>query len=278
MVNYFCRYVLVILVEWIGYPTQSSLNKSITNVIFVSQFFNTGLILLLIKANFSDSGVPILNQLFNDFYYDFSSEWYDDIGGALLFAMIYSAIWPIIEFISFYALKVGFRILDSKRLCPNKYKTNLTTIHKYVDLYGGSEYLIYWKFSRIINLAWVTFMFGPGIPILYPTFLLALVIQWVVERLCMAYYYKQPPLYDEKLSNNTVNLLYFSVLLQMLFGFWMFTNNQMFANEVYPMVEAYSPVRSGHSIWEPIHIDQAFPFLFVGVIFLVISILLLVKW
>lgn len=107
-------------------------------------------------------------------------------------------------------------------------------------------------------------MFGPGLPILYPTFLLALIIQWLVERLCMAYYYKQPPMYDEKLSNRSVLVMQFTIILQMFFGYWMFSNRQMFSNKVYDLEAADSMPRSGHSIWNPIEIDQAAPFLLVA--------------
>lgn len=183
MINYFSRYVLVILIEWIGYATQSALNNAITNAIFVTQFFNTAIILLFIKSNLNESGIPFLGRVFNGDYYDFDSNWFDEIGSSIAFAMFYSAIWPIIEFVFFHGIRVAFRLLDRMSLCPSKYRTKKTTVQQYVDLYGGPEYLIYWKYSRITNMAWVTFMFGPGIPILYPTFLLALLIQYISERL-----------------------------------------------------------------------------------------------
>ena len=42
------------------------------------------------------------------------------------------------------------------------------------------------------------------------------------------YYFKQPPMFDHKLSNISVELLKYSILLQMVFGFIMFNNNQVF--------------------------------------------------
>jgi hypothetical protein len=115
-------------------------------------------------------------------------------------------------------------------------------------------------------------MFGPGIPILYPTFLLAITIQYTVERLQMAYYYKQPPMYDDKLSNTTINFCYLAFGLQMFFGYWMFNNKQIFGNHVIPLTEASSPNYSDHSIWDPIEINQAFPFLVMGIAFVLFNI------
>jgi hypothetical protein len=115
-------------------------------------------------------------------------------------------------------------------------------------------------------------MFGPGIPILYPTFLLAITIQYTTERLQMAYYYKQPPMYDDKLSNTTINFCYFAFGLQMFFGYWMFNNKQIFGNHVIPLTEATSPIYSDHSIWDPIEINHAFPFFFMGTAFVLFNI------
>lgn len=112
-INMFSRMILVVLIEWIGYPTQSSLNKAYNIAIFVTQFFNTAIILLLVKSNFSDSGIPLIGRIFTSVYYDFDYNWYDDIGSSLAFAMFYSAIWPIIEFIFFFGIRFFTRILDS---------------------------------------------------------------------------------------------------------------------------------------------------------------------
>jgi hypothetical protein len=107
-------------------------------------------------------------------------------------------------------------------------------------------------------------MYGPGIPILYPAFLLAITIQYTTERLQMAYYYKQPPMYDDALSNTAINFCYCAPVLQMFFGYWMYSNKQIFGNHVIPIAEANSPNQSGHSIWNPIEINQALPFLVMG--------------
>jgi hypothetical protein len=115
-INFFCSMILFGLIEWIGYATQSGLNKAFTVAIFVTQFFNTGIILLLIKSNFSEAGIPFLGVIFRSVYYDFDPTWYDDIGSALSFAMFYSAIWPIIEFLFFYGMRVFSRVLDARSL------------------------------------------------------------------------------------------------------------------------------------------------------------------
>ena len=271
--NYISRFFVVKIITWIGYKTQTGLNKAYTNVILATQFFNSAIILLLIDSNFNDSGIPFLGLIFKGNYYDFDSNWYKNMGGIIEYTVAYIAIWPIIEFVCYYSIKLLLRLLDWRTLCPDKYRTRKTTIQQYVDLYGGPDYLIFWKYSAIVNIVWITFMFGPGLPILYPTLLFGLIVLWVTERLCMAYYYKQPPMYDDMLSNNAVNLWRYAVFLQMAFGYWMFSNKQMFSNEVSTVSEANSPMRSEHSIWDSIEINQAFPFLLVIAAFIIYMII-----
>lgn len=89
----------------------------------------------------------------------------------------------------------------------------------------------------------------------------------------MAYYYKQPPMYDEKLSNRVVFLMQFSFILQMLFGYWMYSNQQMFYNNVSELSMANSQTKSGRTIFSSIQIDQSFPFLIVAVLSVILTIL-----
>jgi len=37
-----------------------------------------------------------------------------------------------------------------------------------MDLYSGPEYIIHYKYSLLLNSAFVTMMYGLGMPILFP--------------------------------------------------------------------------------------------------------------
>lgn len=54
LVNAYSRNFLVSLIEWIGYSTRTMQIQAITLVIFITQFFNTAIILLLVNANTRD--------------------------------------------------------------------------------------------------------------------------------------------------------------------------------------------------------------------------------
>lgn len=60
--------------------------------------------------------------------------------------------------------------------------------------------------------------------------LAGIVIQYSLERLKSARYYRKPPLYDGKLNTMTIKLLYFAPVLMLAEGFWLLTNKRMFDN------------------------------------------------
>ena len=52
--NYILRTVCIMLVNWIGYDTETMRLSKTTSVTFWVQFFNSGILLLLINANLSE--------------------------------------------------------------------------------------------------------------------------------------------------------------------------------------------------------------------------------
>lgn len=84
--------------------------------------------------------------------------------------------------------------------------------------------MIHYKYSAILNITFITFMFGAGMPILFPIALASFVTLYIMERLLVAYSYKQPPMFDETLSSLTIKILLFAPLLYCTVGYWMFNN------------------------------------------------------
>lgn len=138
--------------------------------------------------------------------------------------MMFNIYWPIVEFFCFYGMRLGFRLLDWKFTC-NRKNTKKTTIQQYVEVYSGPVYFIHYKYSSILNITFVTLMYGFGLPILYPIAVLAIGVLYVVEKAMIYYSYRQPPLYDEKLNNSTLAILTWAPLLALSFGYWMFSNH-----------------------------------------------------
>ncbi len=157
-----------------------------------------------------------------------------DIGKILIDAMVFTVVWPLMEFFSSFAIRYCFRLLDISFTC-NSLKTKTKTIEKFVALYSGPEYTIHYKYSTILNITAITFMFGAGMPILFPIALCSFIVLYLVERLLVAYSYQSPPMIDETLSQSVLSILSWAPLLYCSFGSWMMSNRQIFSDYTEPV-------------------------------------------
>jgi hypothetical protein len=227
-VNYFLREICIMLINWIGYRTETKRLERTTILTFVVLFFNTAFLLLMVNADLSEQ--PFSFGLNGGSMSDFNSTWFRQIGNTLIDTMIFTAYFPIIEFLTYYFMRLAFRLLDTS--CTlNKYKTKTKSIQDYLDVQCGPIYFMHFKYSSILNIVFVTFMFGFGIPILFPVAAVAFFILYVVEKTSLYYSYKLPPMYDERLSQSVLNYLFAAPLFYLIFGYWMASSQQLQSNE-----------------------------------------------
>ena len=76
-------------------------------------------------------------------------------------------------------------------------------------------------------------MFGLFIPILFLTTAFGIFNMYVVEKYCLAYYYKKPPTYDRKINLRAIKIAKAAPILMLLFGYWALSNQQIFFNIPY---------------------------------------------
>ena len=69
------------------------------------------------------------------------------------------------------------------------YNTKCTQIYQYLDLYTGPNYIVHYKYSGVLNIIYVTMMYGLGLPALFPIAFISFFIFWATERYQLAYTY-----------------------------------------------------------------------------------------
>jgi len=103
--------------------TVSGITYAIMISVFIAQFFNTGLMLTLVNANFRDnSSDPDVSYWFSGSYTDFNEAWYATIGATLIKTMIISTFMPPIEFFGMFGVRQLKRILD-RSFTSDRYKS-----------------------------------------------------------------------------------------------------------------------------------------------------------
>ena len=111
---------------------------------------------------------------------------------------------------------------------------------------------MYIKYSNIMNLVFVAFTHGLYFPLLWPIATFGLINSYVVERLCLAYYYKQPPMLDNKLNLKALGFMQYAPLSLFAFGYWALGNRQMFFNEIEPKTTQLQELAyTNHTLGDP---------------------------
>lgn len=160
-VNEVLRMAIIALITWVGEDTQSERLTSITNGIFFAQFFNTGLLLLLVNANLTEYGVTFMAGP----YTDYTPDWYADVGATIVRTMVINSFMPYVNLCVAFILPSLKAYRDSR---GDVYKTKQTAMAGFKAVYAGSDYVIHFKYSAMLNVVFVTMMYGFGMPILFP--------------------------------------------------------------------------------------------------------------
>lgn len=94
-INYILRTVCIMLVDWIGFSTETVRLSKTTTITFWVQFFNSAFLLLLINANLSEQ--PISFGMTGGSMGDFNATWFRTVGNVIIGAMTFNLYYPILE-------------------------------------------------------------------------------------------------------------------------------------------------------------------------------------
>lgn len=250
-VNYVIRTIMICLISKIGYASETEQLKKITSATFYMLFFNTAFLLMLVNADMTEQ--PLTFGLTHGHYADFNALWWKQLGNALLSTMFINAIFPIVEFFMFFGLRFFGRWRDRGLSCTNRsqYNTKANSIQKYIGIYAGPEFAMHFKYSAILNITFVTFMFGLGLPLLFPYAILGIVVLWFSEKLLFFYSYRLPPMYGPELGKNVVNKMKGAPLFMFFFGYWFFSSHQLLSNDnLTPVPRKSATALTGHNAQE----------------------------
>lgn len=186
---------------------------------------------MLVNANLAEhTHFPGYQILQAGQFYDYAPQWYVDVGFKLVQTQIINCVVP-------YCTTMGVGVvvpklkqwLDTGKTM-NHFKTKKTTRVPFKAIYSGTDYVIHFKYSGVLNIVYITFAYGIGLPLLFPIAIVSIFSQWANERYNVAYVNKLPPTLDEKLTKNAINMLKWAPLILCFNGYWMLSNKQIFNN------------------------------------------------
>lgn len=63
---------------------------------------------------------------------------------------------------------------------------------------------MHYKYSTIMAIIYIAFLFGTVMPVLFPLCFLGLCVMYVVERLMIHYSYRKPPMIDDSITQKII--------------------------------------------------------------------------
>lgn len=175
-------------------------------------------------------------------------QWYVEVGFKMIYTQMIACVVPwITVFMAFFVPFVK-KLLDTKcSLRP--FPTKKTGTAAFTSLYSGPDYIIHFKYSGVVNVVYVTMMYGVGMPILFPIAAVNLFTQWICERITLAHIVVLPPALDQKLTVNAISLLKWAPMLLLFNGYWMISNKQIFNNTWEFKDNAFDSMKSEHFVF-----------------------------
>ena len=198
--------------------------RFIRNSVFFMSFFNTGLLYMFASISTRYATSPFIKNTLEGVYPDFNAYWYEDIGQIIVATTIFNFCFLPIEWFGFWSIRQVKRCINMGCRWNSPYKTSSKTIQAFVDVFKGPIFNVHYKYSFMLAVTYVVMLYGAGMPILFPLAFIAIVVQYTLERMLIAYSYIQPPMIDSSLNQTTIYLISVSPVIYAFTSAWVFSN------------------------------------------------------
>lgn len=115
-INIILKTVIIKLITAIRHDTYSERLSKITNGVFLAQFFNTGILLLLVNANMTEHSFA--KFISTGKWYDYMPLWYTEVGNKIVKTMMINSITPYIGLCSEVMVPKVKKWLDKRKIDP----------------------------------------------------------------------------------------------------------------------------------------------------------------
>ena len=99
----------------------------------------------------------------------------------------------------------------------------------------------------------VSLFYGTGLPVLYQIALVGFIIQYIMDRLLVCYFYREPPCYDDAMTQLSIKLMKYIGLISLLGSWYQLSTHKIFETDphtVHKNLEGPSAVKVATQIDE----------------------------
>lgn len=191
--------------------------------IFIIQFANTGMLLVLVNMKIENIHETIPDfPFFAGNYDDMDPSWYENVGVMILISMIVNIVTPHITSLLLMLFNYCLRCYDSGCTCG--LKTKKEKKKDYYSLYTGSKFEMDSRYATILSTFYIVLLFAPGMPLLYICFFLFIVLTYIIDKYLVTQFYRMPPKYDLHIIDMFLDFTFFGIILHFFFAIWVYGN------------------------------------------------------
>jgi hypothetical protein len=244
LVNFVLKELIRVLGRYERHHTLSREQSSVTVKMFIGMFINTGLILLLVNANFQHlaGSETAFGLFFDGAYQDFVTEWFLSVGISLCLTIFINMFTPHLYPVLYIPL--GWL----RRQCCVQKNATQDELNK---LFDGEKFDLAERYAAILNTIFVVLFYSSGMPIVLLMGALTFFFAFWFDKLSFLRLYKIPPRYDSSLAKLTIEICPIAVVLHLMLGMWFYTC-PILTTDVYDAnntVKLVADSLQGYNVW-----------------------------
>ncbi|KAE9247752.1 hypothetical protein PF004_g4180 [Phytophthora fragariae] len=219
IVNFLLDNILRMFAVFERHTSESTKTIRVAVRMFVAQFLNTALIVIIVNASFGLSTVAVAKELLGGKYKDFQRGWYPTVGMGIATTMLLNAFLPQFTlFAQMYIWSPAYRWYKRR---------SIRTQAKMDKLYAGPKFDISERYPMVLNSVFVTMVFCGGAPVLLFIGAVASAGIYWFDKLSILHLYSVKTTYDEILGEVTIQALPWTLALHLAFSAWMYGNTEL---------------------------------------------------
>ncbi|CAD8179160.1 unnamed protein product [Paramecium octaurelia] len=237
-VNVLIQYIFIFLSKWEKHLMISEEYSSRILKIFLGQFLNTGLILLITNIDFGnstrDDAPQAIRFLFGGKYGDIDSKWCQNIGIVLLLTLLINILTQPMMLLIEIIIRYVRQAYDQCSCCLNEKKTRKKSYQDFKDLYKGEQFRVELRYAQVLTALYICFMYTPALPFLYFITMLTIWFLYFVDKISIFTTYRKPIRIDSIISESIRKYLWIAVVIHLGFATYIYGSTNLF----YETIEA----------------------------------------
>ena len=218
LVNFIVGYITISLSQFERHHSLVNMDLSICVRLFVAYVINTACVYIIVNVLLVTPPIT-----------DLTSNWYEQVGTQIILNMVLNIVAPHISVL--YELTVSWMLKTFGDPPLMQREMN--------ERYVGDNFPIAVRSAQIYMQAFVCFVFGAGMPLLYPISCISSILFFYVDKWSVLRFYRTPPEYDSQMSEFLVVILWLGLFGHLCFAIWTYSVPGLFwdgTNLDYPSI------------------------------------------